>query len=525
MEPSGTQGNLVHNGLPGNGADYGGLAENGHDGFILPDSEARRVREDMAQTFAAVYYRQAGPPSIQAMRFVDDATGAVVFEAEWDVADEFNRTLYSKQIQPLQLGRNYTQWIAYTKPMRWRENGEVVPFQGLTDGYLSVLGRTRVNGQPLTTAITGTTWQNQPGGAPAGYMDYPDDAVALAISYPLDATNTAAFDGTVSATIHNTAWDITGNLLDADPSTIAYWANGNWENLENTQGAESDYGGEDATISLQITDQELPAPYVLDPGTAAAWGDPQRVGEGFILEMLANGLAVMFWFTNDEVGGQDWYIGVGEVRGNRIIFPRVLRVSGGVFGDAFDPDQVVEEVVGSARFIWEGCDSGSMDWRIGTRRGRQNLVRLTTILGLPCGPQPQVGPMPTPPAPEHTTWSGSWGDPEHDGEGFTVEMRDDGSALVFWFSFGPDGKRRWYFGNGELLDGKLVFNNMLTTTGGVFGKDFDPDDVSEMHWGTLELALDCAGGTATYVPAEAGFEAGQQNLVKITNLDGPGCAP
>jgi hypothetical protein len=104
-------------------------------------------------------------------------------------------------------------------------------------------------------------------------------------------------------------------------------------------------------------------------------------------------------------------------------------------------------------------------------------------------------------------------------------MRDDGSALVFWFSFGPDGKRRWYFGNGELLDGKLVFNNMLTTTGGVFGEDFDPDDVSEMHWGTLELALDCAGGTATYVPAEAGFEAGQQNLVKITNLDGPGCAP
>ena len=43
----------------------------------------------------------------------------------------------------------------------------------------------------------------------------------------------------------------------------------------------------------------------------------------------------------------------------------------------------------------------------------------------------------------------------------------NGRALVFWFSFGPDGKRRWYFGTGDYIDGKFVFNNLLTTTGGV----------------------------------------------------------
>jgi hypothetical protein len=83
IEPSGGQ--SYHSPLPGSGADYGGVSENGHDGFILPDSEIRRVREELAQSFAAVYYRQAGPPAIQTMRVIDTESLAVVFEAEWVV--------------------------------------------------------------------------------------------------------------------------------------------------------------------------------------------------------------------------------------------------------------------------------------------------------------------------------------------------------------------------------------------------------------------------------------------------------
>ena len=198
----------------------------------------------------------------------------------------------------------------------------------------------------------------------------------------------------------------------------------------------------------------------------------------------------------------------------------MLRVSGGVFGESFDPDLVSEEIVGSAKFIWSDCDHGSMDWRIGTRHGRQNLARLTSILGMECG-LPPMGP----PIREEALFSGSWGDPTHDGEGFTVEILANDQALVFWFSFGPDGKRRWYFGIGDIVGGKLVFDNMLTTTGGVFGDEFDPGDVTETHWGTLELDLACEGGTAVYTSVEDGFDAGQQNVFKITNMDGLDCTP
>ena len=85
-------------------ADYGGLGRNGHDGFILPDSEVERVRTELAQTFAVAYYQQAGPPSIVAVRFVDDTTGAVVMESEWDVSGETSREQYSFQAQPRATG-------------------------------------------------------------------------------------------------------------------------------------------------------------------------------------------------------------------------------------------------------------------------------------------------------------------------------------------------------------------------------------------------------------------------------------
>jgi hypothetical protein len=518
VEPS--QGPPEHFNLPGAGADYGGVVENSHDGFILPESQIKRVREEIAQTFAALFYRQAGPASIIAWRIFDAETEALIYEAAWDQVDDRNRELFINQIQPLQLAHDYVAWVAYDKPMRWQVDGEIVPFPGLSSGFLGSFGGSYVGDQALSSNDFEGVWLNEPGGAPHGYLNYEFDAEEIPFRWFRDEANGSLVNGVMTANLRTLTWDITGAVQDADPSTVAYWANGFWNGLENADGLEKDSGGEDSSYFFDITDEILPPPFLLEPGTAAAWGDPDRVGEGFILEMLSPDLAVMFWFTNDDDGGQDWYIAVGDVRGNRIDFPRMLRVSGGVFGDTFDPNLITEEIVGSARFVWNDCDHGSMDWKIGTRHGRQNLERLTSIMGMQCGEPPLGAPIP-----EHALYSGSWGDPAHDGEGFTVEILSNESALVFWFSFGPDGHRRWYFGIGDIVDGKIVFDNLLTTLGGVFGDDFDPADVDEVHWGTLVLDLACDGGTATYTSVEDGFGSGQQNVMKITNMDGLVCSP
>lgn len=241
-----------------------------------------------------------------------------------------------------------------------------------------------------------------------------------------------------------------------------------------------------------------------------------------MLEILADNQAVMYWFTYDTEGKQDWYVASGEIRGNRILFPQMIQVSGGAFGPGFDPGNVNNKVVGSASFIWSDCHSGAMDWRIdqdgsGLRSGRMNLQRLSYVMGLGCG----ISPIP--PEIPAGQLSGSWYDPSHAGEGYVLEVLIDKSALVYWFSFDPEGKRRWFFGTGEIQQDKLVFGEMLTTSGGIFGEGFDSDSIEVDPWGTLELELVCDSGIATFEPTEEGFPAGTLDLTRLTYLSGLSC--
>ena len=510
-EPSGGQ--SYHSPLPGNGADYGGVSENGHDGFILPESEIKRVREELAQSFAAVYYRQAGPPAAKAVRIFDADSGALVVDVEWDVVNATTRELYFNQLQPLQLGRSYDIWTAFTKPMRWRENGEVVPFPGRGDFDLPYDFNTLVGETDLSIIRESEEWLNQAGGAPGGYMHYQDDAHKLRIKLLDDSANQALVNSQAEARLRFRARDMTGLRTDANPATVADWSNGAWSKYENEWDSETNTGGYNTKISYQVTSQDVPAPFLLEPGMTSAWYDPAHDGEGFLLEMLANNVAVLYWFTYDGEGKQDWYVMVGEVRANRIVFPNIFRVSGGVFGPEFDPEKITEEVVGSASFLWSSCDTGDMSYRIGTQHGRLELARITRLMGLECG-QPIM-----PPVNETAFLSGSWSDPAHDGEGFNIEVLFNSQVLVYWFSYDPTGNRRWFFGVGDTIDGKLVFDDIQTTSGGIFGPDFDPLAVQYAHWGTLELDLNCSSGTATYVSMEEGFGSGTLNLQRLTSID------
>ena len=241
-----------------------------------------------------------------------------------------------------------------------------------------------------------------------------------------------------------------------------------------------------------------------------------------MLEILSDELAVMYWFTYDSEGAQDWYIAQGEIRGNRILFPELAQVSGGEFGPGFDPDKVTRKVVGSASFIFSSCDSGAMDWLIDNdgndrRQGRMNLTRITRVMGLECGRL--MGP---PEIPEGQL-SGSWYDPTHSGEGYVLEVLINRQVLVYWFSFDPEGNRRWFFGTGVIEEEKIIFNEMFTTLGGIFGEDFDPESVELEPWGAMEMELECDSGVARFAPTEPGFPAGTLDLDRLTVLDGLSC--
>ena len=523
VEPSGGE----HPGLPGAGADYGGLGRNSHDGFILPESQVERVRTQLAETFTVSYYKQSGPPSIRSVKFTDIATGAVVFDAEWDTANATSRTLHSYQPQPLQFDRDYRVWVAWDKPMRWRSNGEVTALPGQGDETLDVEADLLLNGTPLTVGSADPTWLDAPGDAPGGYLRYRDDALAITATIP-SVENLGMVNGTSAVTFSMGTFDMTGNGTDADPATVARWVDGAWAGYEDGFGnADNDTGGADSTVTFQLTSEELGDPFVIESGTSAAWFDLERDGEGFMLEILPGDHAVMYWFTYDGEGAQDWYMAEGEVRGNRILFPEMVRVSGGEFGPGFDPSKVVRTPVGHASFIWEDCNSGRMNWVIdqdgGPRRaGRMNLTRLTDLLGIAC-----IGtgdPAATIPIHDAHRLSGSWYDPTHSGEGYVLQVLADERVLAYWFSYDPEGNRRWFFGVGAIDGDMLRFDEMHTTLGPVFGAGFNPDDTQILPWGTLELELGCNNGTARFTSTEEGFPAGELALTRLTLLDGLECS-
>lgn len=279
------------------------------------------------------------------------------------------------------------------------------------------------------------------------------------------------------------------------------------------------HGGETILKNLE-PDQRLtlnaanatPPPFELQPGISSTWYDPSHDGEGFVLELLPENVALLYWFTYDPDGNQDWYFAVGEIRGRRILFPELANLSGGEFGPGFDPAKVRKDIVGSAAFTWSDCDTGFMDWMIGDDMGRQELIRLTRVMGLDCDAikMQLTG--------NETQLSGSWYDPDHDGEGYTVEVLENGQVLVYWFSFDPEGKRRWFFGLGEINHGKMVFDNMLTTQGGRFGNNFKPAEVVRSHWGKLEIDVTCDGGTASYESVDGAFGTGTLTLQRLSTL-------
>lgn len=249
------------------------------------------------------------------------------------------------------------------------------------------------------------------------------------------------------------------------------------------------------------------ADVVVDQHMTGAWFDPSHSGEGYILEVLNEQAAVVYWFTYDEDGAQRWFIGEGEVLGDRIEFAELLAGSGGRFGPDFDPGDVVLSPVGDLTMQWTDCGTARATYQVDGRAGDQSLVRLTDVAGLECGAGEQI-------AFPHT---GSWYDRTHSGEGLVLEALPDNRALLFWFSYDGEGQPAWFYGTGVLEENIIQVDEMLQTRGGRFGPDFDPGDVEQLPWGSARVELDCNYGKLDYEAQLETYGANKQTLFRLTN--------
>ena len=270
--------------------------------------------------------------------------------------------------------------------------------------------------------------------------------------------------------------------------------------------------------------------FVVSAGQSGSWYDPSRNGEGLFLQVLSNTKAVVYWFTYDTEGNQLWMTGVGIIEGEKITFPELVSPFGGKFGPDFDPDEVSYPVWGSLKFKFSDCDSAEVEYSGPKAFGSGDLdvVRLTSLWGLGCRGN-QFPNVSTGRGFLSAGFSGSWYDITHSGEGFAVEILNETTADVMWFTYDTQGNPAWIAGLGEIVGGSIIFNDLQITSGGVFGDDFDPDGVTSEYWGEAAFNYTSCGedgdvaGSMQYIPSPDFGEEGSQSLYRLTTISGLEC--
>lgn len=231
---------------PANGGqDYDGTGAS-HSGFILPDDQIARVRDELAATMLIGFMHQSGPPHLARVRITDSDSGAVVYAADW-VADGAVRQREVATDQALVPGATYQLWAAFSKPMRWRdEAGALTQFPGQNGRAEAVLFSSADAGETFRfeVAVPDSAWLATPGGAPDGYQAYAGDAFATTFTVP--AALADSLDAPQAVAMQFELTDMSQLALDADPRTMVDWAGGHWTGYTDSGLANnSDTGGAD----------------------------------------------------------------------------------------------------------------------------------------------------------------------------------------------------------------------------------------------------------------------------------------
>ncbi|WP_353410837.1 hypothetical protein [Pseudoteredinibacter isoporae] len=121
--------------------------------------------------------------------------------------------------------------------------------------------------------------------------------------------------------------------------------------------------------------------------------------------------------------------------------------------------------------------------------------------------------------------SASWYNPQQSGHGLSVEVLNDGRAIIYWYTFDQSGAPYWIVGTGT-VEGQSIATDAISVNGGFFPPAFDASKVQRAQWGKLFLDADpndC--NLATLRWESASFGNGSLPMTRLSNLAGNSCQP
>ncbi len=119
--------------------------------------------------------------------------------------------------------------------------------------------------------------------------------------------------------------------------------------------------------------------------------------------------------------------------------------------------------------------------------------------------------------------------PERNGEGNYVEVLEDGRAVVYTFTYNPDGTApAWFLGVGEVSGNSIILDDLFRPTGTPFGDDFDAAEVEFTNAGSMSMVFpDCQatapGGNIAYTgDVGLGYEGLISRGTRLAHITGCG---
>ena len=271
-------------------------------------------------------------------------------------------------------------------------------------------------------------------------------------------------------------------------------------------------------------------PFWAGPGLSGSWFTPSRAGEGFVLQILADGSALAIWFTYPPEGSpaqQAWiYAQDGRLDGDRIRFSAAATTRGPRFGAAFDPAAFRFVPWGTLEFRFTDCNRGEVTFAgpAGWGSGTREISRLSSVGELECAGKQRVNPSGSRAMAGLKQRSGAWFDPSRSGEGWQVEELPDGRNVVYWFTYDERGEQAWTIGTSAAGGDRFEIAQNLRPVGANFGSAFDPARVRLEPWGRLAFDFaNCESGTMTYASTNPAFGSGQLRTARLARLAGTAC--
>jgi hypothetical protein len=122
---------------------------------------------------------------------------------------------------------------------------------------------------------------------------------------------------------------------------------------------------------------------------SGSWFNPEQDGHGLVVEVLPNGVGLIYWYVFDQDGNPIWLLGSGLFN-EQSIDVEFSTVSGAMFPPAFDSHDLLPSYWGTATLNFNDCNSGLFSWQPEANNtqftaGQMNVQRLTSLSDLNCG--------------------------------------------------------------------------------------------------------------------------------------------